>query len=153
MSYTQRFTEDNALLATYNADSQGVGTVVSAYVDMETYHRAVLLLNVGDMGALATLNVQLLQATSAAGAGAKTIADKAATGTKSITQLTQAGGDGNDNLGVELQTEELDVDGGFNFIAVQVVVAVAAVEMGWVLLGTNSRYKAVPTTNFAEIID
>jgi len=153
MSYTQRFTEDNALLVAYSADSQGVATVVSTYVDLETYHRAVLLLSVGDMQAGATLDVQLLQATSSAGAGAKTIADKATTGTKSITQLTQAGGDGDDALAIELQTEELDVDGGFNFVAVQQVVAVDAVEMAWVLLWTNSRYKPVPTTNFAEIID
>lgn len=152
MSYTQRFTEDNTLLAAYNADSQGIGTVVSAYVDFETYHRGVLLLDVGDMAGGATLDVQLLQATDNAGGGAKTIANKAG-GTKSITQLTQAGGDGDDNLAIELQTEELDVDGGFNFVAVQQIVAAAAVEMSWWLLGTNSRFKPVPTTNFTEIID
>lgn len=146
MSYTERISEDMAPLVSYNADSLGAGTTTSTYVDMENYHRGWLYLNVGDMQAGATLDVALLQATSAAGAGSKAITGK------SITQLTQAGGDGDDLLCIELQSEELDVDGGFKFVAVQVVVANANVELAWTFFGTRSRYKAVPTTNWTEVV-
>ena len=146
MSYTQRVSEDFAPLVSYNADSLGAGTTTSAYVDMETYHRGWLVLNVGEMQAGATLDVSLRQATDNAGAGVKAITGKA------ITQLTQAGGDGDDLLCIELQTEELDVDGGFNFVTVTVTVAVDNVELAWTYFGTQSRFKPVPVTNWTEVV-
>lgn len=151
--YTQRFSEGHYPLLEANSDSFGVGTRNSAYASLQDYHRAVLVVNVGDLGQAATLDAQIRQATSAAGAGVKTIADKAGTGTKAITQLTQAGGDGNNLVCIELQTEELDVDGGFSFVGVQDVVAGAACEFGWILYGIASRFKPVPTTNWDEIVD
>ena len=151
--YTAGSYELHAPLIVENADSLTAATYTSAYVSLSDYHRAFLDINVGEMQAGATLDVQILQATSAAGAGAKVIADKSGTGNKAITQLTQAGGDGDDLLRIELQTEELDVTGAFEFVAVQVVVANAAVELGYVLYGNQARYKPTPTTNWTEVVD
>ena len=151
--YTAASYEQEFPLAFEYPDSIGVGTHTSAYVSMETYHRAKLIGLVGDLGQGATVDIQILQAQDAAGTGAKVIVDKAGTGTKAITQLTQAGGDGDDGVVIELQTEELDVDNGFDFIAVQVVIAGAAVEMGYVLFGCEARYKAVGVTGWTEVID
>lgn len=151
--YTQRFSEGHYPLVEENADSFAANTYDSAYASLQDYHRAVLVINVGDMGQGATLDVQIRQATSAAGAGVKTIADKAGTGTKAITQLTQAGGDGNQLLCIELQTEELDVDNRFSFVGVRAVVAGASIEYSWILYGIITRFKPVPTTNWDEVID
>lgn len=145
-NYTERFSEGHYPLVSYNSDSQGIATVNSAWVSLASYHRAVLVINVGDMVATATLDVSLRQASDGTGTGTKAITGKA------ITQLTQAGGDGNQILVIELQTEELDVDGGFENVGVRHVVAAAAVEMGWTLFGIQPRYAPVPTTNYAEII-
>ena len=153
MSYTQRFSEGfNPILAEH-ADSIAIGTHDSAYVSLQNYHRAVLLLNVGDMGQGATLDVQIRQASTSTGTGVKTIADKAGTATKAITQLTQAGGDGNQFLCIELQTEELDVENNFEHVGVRAVVAGAAVEYAWTLFAFEPRYAPVGTTNYDEVID
>jgi hypothetical protein len=140
-------------LAIEYADSQAAGTHASAWVNVRNYHRLKFDLNVGEMQAGATLDAQLRQATDTAGTGAKVIADKSGLLTKAITQLTQAGGDGDDLVRIELQTEELDVSNGFDCVQFSVVVAGAAVEYAAVLYGCESRHMPTPTANWTEIID
>lgn len=144
MAYTERFSEVNEVLAHVPADSETV-EVNSGWVLMENYHRAVCLIGVGDMVATATFDADLEQAQDSIGTGVKAISGK------SITQLTQAGGDGNQVLMIELRTEELDP--GFEYINLELTPATAAVEFSAYIFGTVSRYKPVPTTNVAEIID
>lgn len=146
MPYTERFSEDNEVLAHIPADSETI-EVNSGYVLMENHHRAVVIISVGDMAAGATLDADLEQGQDALGTGAKAITGK------SITQLTQAGGDGNQVVMIELRSEELDVNNGFEYINLEITPAVGAVEFAAVILGTVSRYKPVSTTNVAEIID
>lgn len=146
MAYTERFSEANELLGHIPADSETV-EVNSGWMLMETDHRAVCIISVGDMVATATLDADLEQASDALGATAKAITGK------SITQLTQAGGDGNQVVMIELRAEELDVAGGFKYINLEITPAVAAVEFSAVILGTVVRYKPVSTTNVAEIVD
>ena len=153
MSYTAGSYELEVPLAFEQPSTVQIGTTVTPYVSLSGYHRAHLDILVGTMAAGATLDCQLLQAQDALGTNAKVIANKAGTGNKAITQLTQAGGDGNELLRIELQTEELDVDGGFDFIAAQLVVAVNTVAAAGVLYGCIARYKPTPTTNWTEIVD
>lgn len=153
MSYTQRYSEVTNPLLAEHADSMGAATYDSAWASLQNYHRAVLVLNVGDMAAGATLAVQVRQAQDAAGTGAKAILNKAGTANKAITTLTQAGGDGDQLLCIELQTEELDVENNFEHVGVRAVVGVAAVEYGWELLAFEPRFAPVPTTNWDEIVD
>jgi hypothetical protein len=145
--YTQRFTEGYVPLLVENADSQAIGAHPTAWADLRNYQRVVAVLNVGEMQAGATLDMLINQATDNAGTGAKVVAGKA------IAQLTQAGGDGDDLVAIELRTEELDVDGGFSFIQVVPTVAGAAVEYGLVVYGFVARYEPVPTTAWTEIVD
>ncbi len=153
MYYTAQTSELETPLAVLHPVSQGIGVANSAWVLMENYHRAHLELIVGVMGAGGTVDCQIRQASDAAGTGAKVIADKAGTGNKAITQLTQAGGDGNDIVRIELQTEELDVDNGFEYIGVQLTVAGAACLLSYVLYGNEPRYPPIAATNFTEVID
>jgi len=145
-NYTERFSEGHYPLVSYNADSQAIATVNSAWVSLATYHRAVLILNVGDMAQGATLDLSIRQASDGTGTGTKAITGKA------ITQLTQAGADGNQMLVIELQAEELDVDGNFENIGIRHIVAGGAVEMAWTLFGIQPRFAPTPTTNWAEIV-
>lgn len=146
MAYTNRISEDLYPLAIHYSQTRQVATHVSAWVLMENYHRARLVLNLGTMGTNATVDADIRQASAAAGTGAKAITGK------SITQLTQAGGDANSLVTIELQTEELDVDNGFEYVQFRVTIAVADCVYGAVLEGACSRYKPVPTTNWAEIV-
>ncbi len=146
MGYTSRFSEEWYPLVHEPADSFAAGTSTSSYVSLSGYHRAILVLSVGEMQANATLDASIVQATDTSGTGSKAITGKA------ITQLSQAGGDGDDLVCIELRTEELDVDNGFDCIAVTVTVGTAAVEYSYVLFGGISRTRPVPTTNWTEIV-
>jgi hypothetical protein len=127
-------------------DSLAAGTHTGTWYNLGSYHRAFLYVNVGDMAATATLDVGLQQASDETGTGAKAITGK------TITQLTQAGGDGNDLVCIELQTEELDVDGGFEHVRWYATIANAAVEMAVTLFVCEPRYEPVPTANWTEIV-
>jgi hypothetical protein len=144
--YTQRFSEGFAPLVHEPADALAAAVYNSNWVSMAEYHRAVLILSVGTMAATATLNVLLQEATDATGTGAQAIVGKA------ITQLTQAGGDGDDLVCIELRSEEMDAANNYDFLRVQVTVANAQVELAYVLFGMISRHKPVPVANWTEVV-
>lgn len=147
MSYTARFSEQHVPLANHYPLTRQVATHVSAWVLMSKYHRAFFYLEVGAMGGASTLDAKLEQASAADGTGAKDITGKA------ITQLTGAGSDSNSLAGIELRTEELDVNGGFEYVRFSVTIAVADCAYAATLWGTSSRFEAVPTTAYDEVVD
>lgn len=143
--FTQMFSEAVEVLAHVPADSET--TVIDTGNKLvENFHRVVALISVGDMASGATLNIDLEQASSTA-AGTR----KAITG-KSTTELTQAGGDGNQVLIIELRTEELDITNGFKYVNLEITPATAAVEFAAFLLGITPRYKPVSTTTVEEVV-
>jgi hypothetical protein len=147
MSYTERFSETHYPLLNEPPDSLGPAATASSWVNVANYHRLIFVLHVGDMGQSGTIDAQLYQATDTSGTSAKVITGK------SITQLTQAGGDGNEIVCIEVRTEELDVTNGFDCVKVLLTTGTAASEYSWILYGLVSRFEPVPTTNWAEIND
>lgn len=146
MNATERFSETAEVLAHIPADSETV-EVNTGWIFAGNHHRYAVLISLGDMAATATFDIDVEQAQDSTGTGAKNITGK------SITQLTQAGGDGNQTLIIELKGTELDVSGGFPYIQVEVTPANAAVEFAVFLLGLVPRYAPVSTTNVEEIVD
>jgi hypothetical protein len=146
-SYTEKFTEVHEPLTQLWPVSAGIATTTSAFVSLATYHRAVLVIDVGVMAQGATLDIHIHQAQNVAGLNQKNLVP-----TKAIAQLTQAGADSNSRVAVEIRTEELDVNGGFDCIGVVQQVAGGAIIMGWTLWGLVSRYNAVPVTGWNEIV-
>lgn len=145
MSFTERFTEANAYISSLHVDNRAAGNYNTPWASVSTYHRQAVQLFVGGMAAGATVNLIVQEATDATGTGVQAIAGKA------ITQLTQAGGDGNDIVVIEIRSEELT--DGYDFIRAQLTVAVDAVDVGVYILGTIPRYKPVPVTNVTEVVD
>lgn len=148
--YTARFSELHYPLDYEHADSLAVGTHLGGangpWILIEDYHRLAVVIDLGDMTAGASFDFDVRQATSTLGAG-----DKAITG-KAITQLLQADGDGNDLMCIEIQSEELDVTGGFCYVECRCIVGGAACEAFWVLLGIEPRFMPTATTNWTEIV-
>jgi len=144
MSYTAQVSELIYPLVTQHPDDRGPATHNSDWVSLRDYHRAWLFLDMGDMGVLSTVTAGLQQATDTTGTGVKAITGK------TITQLTQASGDAGSLVCIELQTEELDVDGGFDCVRFYVTTVVNTVIYSATLFGLISRYKPVPTTNWNE---
>ena len=146
-AYTRRFTEI-CQLPGHAIDTWAIGVhTVQNYVNLANHQRAVVLLFTGEMAQGATLDLSLLQATDAAGTGAKAIAGKA------ITQLTQAGGDANDRVCIELRTEELDVDNGFCFVGATMTIAGGTVEACVTGFLIASNYVPVSVAVWTEIVD
>ena len=144
--YTARFSELHYPLLYEHADSLGAAVTASAWINMENYHRGALVLNVGDLVATSVIYAYLQQAQNVGGLGGKAIAGKA------ITPLVQADGDGDDLVCMELQTEELDVSNGFNWVRVVVHTANAATEYGWIFYGIEPRFAPTPVTNWTEVV-
>jgi len=140
MSYTARFTECNKLLdrlppLTYN------GGVSTNWFAVNDYHRIVVIVSAGTL--TGTLDAAVWQATNLAGGSAKV------TG-KAITQL--AATEDEYISAIEIRTEELDVDGGFDCLRVQTTSS--AVNVFEVLVfGFEPRYGAVGTTEWDEVVD
>jgi len=153
MSYTARLSEQTYPLSGGYVAALAPGISNGAWVSLQNYHRAWLIVAVGTMGAGATFDCALQQAQDATGTGAKAIAGKTLGTFKAITQLTQAGGDAFSVCCIELQTEELDVTNGFEHVRFQITVGGAAVDTAATLFGCIARFKPVPTTAWTEIVD
>jgi len=146
-AYTNRFTEVHEL-AGHLCDlaDPGVYTTLN-YRSMANHQRATVIVMVGAMAQAGTIDLVLMQAQDAAGTGAKVIAGK------SITQLTQAGGDGDDICVIEVRSEELDVNGGFGHVGAILTVGTAAAEVAVLALFGCSNYAPVTVANWTEVVD
>jgi hypothetical protein len=116
-------------------DAAGAGTVTSGWVRASDFHQFLAIVQAGDLGASATLDAKLQQATDGSGTGAKDVTGSA------ITQLTQAGTDSDKVVLINIaDVGKLDVAGDFDFIRLSLTVGVAASEVAGLLLGINPRY-------------
>ena len=155
MSYTEQFTETHAVLAELapSAANAVIGAHNSAWVSTAMYNRLFALIHAGEPTGATTLDMTVQQATTVGGAGpAKAITPQpAGAGTKSITQL--AAGDAGSYCGIEIRTEEMDVDGRFSFVRLVVTVGAAGVYYySAFLFGLEPRYAQVGVTGWQEII-
>lgn len=105
----------------------------SGWVDATTFHNYMALLAVGTMGASATLDAKIQQATSSGGANVKDVTGKA------ITQLTQAGGNASQQIAINVRQEDLDIANGFKWIRLSMTPATAACLIFGAVLGVDPR--------------
>ena len=143
MGMTERWSEVNALLATIHPASYD-SEQNSGYVSLANYHRAVIIIHAGVIGG--TLNVDIEEGTSTAGAGAQSFdsAGKDVT----ITATTD-----NDTVSViEIDADELDVPNGYTCINLEITPASAGIFSAQIW-GTVPRFAPVATTNVHEITD
>ncbi len=133
-----------AVLDVVNPSSQAPGAVSTGWVSAADYHRFLAVLQLGVLGASGTVDAKIQQATDGAGTGAKDVTGKA------ITQITATN---NQQKLIDVQADDLDVSGGFNYIRLTVTTAVAASLTSVVLLGAYPRYAAVTqATSVKEVV-
>ncbi len=132
-----RPSDQAVLAATVNPISQAPGAVSTGWVALggDGYEAIQAIVMAGVLGAAATLDAKLEQATSAAGAGAKDVAGKA------ITQLTKAGGDDDKQAIINCRSEELDVANGYTHVRLTLTVGAAASLIAGLILGHYARYQ------------
>lgn len=144
-----KMTEAVALAAAIDPDAYSASTVTSAWVSAKQFTMLCALVMVGDLGSSATVDAKLRQATSSAGAGAKDITGKA------ITQLTQAGTDGDKQAWINVRPEELDVDNGFAFVQLSMTIGTAACDAAGAIFGwlpARGPATAVDATTVDEVV-
>jgi hypothetical protein len=122
-----------AVVAAVNPVSSS-SVVTSGWVDMAGWYAMMAIISAGALGASATVDAKLEQATSAAGAGAKVVTGK------TITQLTKAGTDDNKQVIINLKQTDLDFANDFQFVRLSITPATAACLVSGVLLGLDPRY-------------
>lgn len=143
----ERTFETIGLVGKIKPDATAAGTVTSGWIAAADYHRFLAVLVAGDLGASATVDAKLRQATSSGGAGAKDVTGSA------ITQLTQAGSGSNKEVLISLDPSKLDVNNGFKFFEFSVTVAVATSDLGGVVLGYRPRHgAATQPASVAQVI-
>lgn len=145
MNTNIKLNEQIAVLTTFDPASVAAGTVVTAWVPAANFHSMAAMIQTGVLGASATLDAKLRQATDAAGTGAKDVTGKA------ITQIVKASGDGK-QASIEMRAEDLDVNNGFAFVALSVTVGTAASIFGAQLVGFNARFMPASQFNAATVL-
>lgn len=109
-------------------------TAPATYIDVANFERFVFLISAGALGTGATVDAQVVQATTAAGAGSKNITGAA------ITQLTAT--DDDKFVTIEVLREKLDIANDFRYVSLTVTVANTA-DLEVIFLGLNPRHTPV----------
>lgn len=136
-----------ALLAVKDPVSQGAATVLTDWLSMADFDAMLAVVQTGVLGAAATVDVKLRQATSSAGAGAKDITGKA------VTQLVKATDDAKQVM-INCRSDELDVDGGFTHVALSITVGTAASIISAAVWGFYPRYQpADHVATVAQVVE
>jgi len=148
MSYTNLFSEDHYVDLCQVPVVYAFGAI--AYTDwylMSNYQRGQFILLTGVMVATSTIDLILQQDVLGDGASAKVF-----TPAKAITQLTALGGDGNDLVGLQFRTEEMDVDGDFKYVRAGYTVGTADSAIALLFIKFVANYPPVPTTTWTELV-
>lgn len=133
-----------AVAATLDAASVAAGTVTTGWVPLKSAMNLLAIIATGVLGASATVDAKLQQATTSTGTGVKDITGKA------ITQIVKASGDNVQAL-INLRDDELDAANGFNYVRLSVTVGTAASIVGATLLVGNVNYGPASDLNQAAV--
>ena len=136
MFVNQKISETLAVLATLDPASQAASTVTTGWVDASTYLALMAEIQTGVLGASATVDAKLQQATDNSGTGVKDITGKA------ITQIVKVSGDNKQAL-INMKASDLDTEGGFRFVRLSLTVGTAASLVSATLYGGIARYGVV----------
>ena len=140
----QKVSEGLAILATIDPVSQAAGTVNTGWVDQSVFFNVMALIQTGVLGASATVDAKLQQATDSSGTGLKDVTGKA------IAQIVKASGDNKQAL-INLKESDLDTEGGFRYVRLSITVGTAASLVGASLMGAVPRFQAANTYNQAAV--
>lgn len=133
-----------AVLDSIDPVSQAAGTVTTSWIKADKFLSFMALVNTGVLGAGATVDAKLQQASDSSGTGAKDITGKA------ITQIVKASGD-NKQAVINLRAQELDTNGGFSYFRLSLTVGTAASLIAANILGVNGRFLPASDSNNADV--
>src|SRR3990172_1066373 len=138
-----KLSERLAVVSCIDPDAYAAGTVTGDAIDMSKFHRIVAIVQVGDLGASATVDYSLTGSTTSGGSYT-TISGK------SITQLTQAGTDDNKQAIIELTGADAKV-AGIQFVKDKLVVGGTDSDAGAIVLADRARYAPASDNDLSSV--
>lgn len=144
MSYTERFSEVHELLGNLSPQAANgvVGEHNTGWFFAGNHHRFIIMLTNGEPGGASTIDIDVEEATTAAGAGAQDIV-------KAIAQ--QVAADAGETTLIELRTEEMDVPNDYDWLQIEVIVAVNTYTYDLKVFGVVPRYAPVDVTGITVV--
>jgi hypothetical protein len=113
------------VVAKIDPDVYTPAALTSEWVSMAAYKTVLAIVQTGTLGASATVNAKLQQATDGAGTSAKDITGKA------ITELSAS----DKQALIEVRDDELDVENDFTHVALVMTGAVGTSDLSAIVLG------------------
>lgn len=126
-------------------DAYAASTVTTGWIKASDYLSFLAIVMAGDLGASATIDAKIQQATDVSGTGAKDVSGLA------ITQLTKAGTDDNKQALINIQHSDLDINNGFDFIRLSMTIGTAACDAGAIVLGFSPRKGPATAKDLATV--
>ncbi|MEX0302214.1 MAG: hypothetical protein AB3N24_07310 [Leisingera sp.] len=136
-----------ALLGVIEPDATATGDHSTGWISMADTQAIMAVILAGALGATATIDAKIEQATDETGANAKDVTGAA------ITQLTKAAGDDNKQAVIELWGEDLDIKNDFSHVRLTVSVGVANSDVGAMVIGTHPRQGPASDLNLASVAE
>lgn len=146
MNLNAKASEIVAVVGSIDPDAYAAGTVTTGWVKASNFTQLMAIVQAGTLGASATLDAKIEQASDSGGTGAKDLSGS------DITQLTQAGTDSDKQAVINFRPEDLDIANGFEYVRLSMTVATATSDAGGILLGLNAR-TGVASDSDASTVD
>ncbi len=132
------------IVGVINPDANAAGVLTTDWISMANFGSIMAIIMAGELGASATIDAKLEQATDDSGTGAKDVDNKA------ITQLTKASNDNNEAV-INCRSEELDIANDFAYVRLSMTVGVATSDSAAIVLGFDARYQ--PADDLATVVE
>ncbi len=137
-----------AVLATIDPDANSNATYLSDAIDMSKFDALLAVIMIGTMVGSSTINASFTQATTSGGTY------KAISPAKAMTALSQASPDASDKqVLMNLRAEELDIDNGYRYVKLSLVIGAAASDSAVVVLGFGSRFGPAYDNDLASVTE
>lgn len=126
--------QEVGIVGNIDPDAYAAGTYVTGWISAANWQNFMAIVQAGTLGASATLDGKIEQASDAAGTGAKDLTGSA------ITQLTQAGTDSDKQAVIAFSADDLDIANGFSHLRLSITVGTAASDAGGIVIASACRY-------------
>lgn len=138
--------EEVSLVGIIDPDAYAAGAVSTPFIAAKDMFSFMAIIMAGTLGASATLDAKLEQATDSGGTGVKDIPGKA------ITQLVKATND-DDQAVINIKQQDLDIENDFTHFRLTMTVGTATSDAGAVIMGSTFRHGDGSDNDLASVVE
>jgi hypothetical protein len=136
-----------AVVGVIDPDAYTAATYTTGWISTSDFQSIMAVVMTGTLGASATVDAKLEQASDSSGTGAKDVTGAA------ITQLTKAGSDDDKQAIIECFAEDLDLVNAFTHVRLSLTVGTATSDAGAIVMGLAKRYAPASGGDLASVAE